>query len=136
MPGGVRSWSIIFPSGMKLLTANEMRKQGHWTKFYSVIRTWRSTACLLAKEAHIPQQQFVKIRAVYYAPDNRRRDTSNIFPTVKAVIDGIVDAGVLPDDSDKYVKSVEMARGDHNIKQGQLVLVIEATHGNSARKSN
>ena len=31
-------------------------------------------------------------------PDKRRRDDANLHPTFKALIDGAVDAGLLPDD--------------------------------------
>jgi Holliday junction resolvase RusA-like endonuclease len=65
----------------------------------------------------------VKIQAIFHPPDNRRRDTANIYPSVKSVIDGVVDAGVIPDDNDKYVLSVEMARGE-NVPRGQLELII------------
>jgi Holliday junction resolvase RusA-like endonuclease len=37
-------------------------------------------------------------------PDNRRRDAPNIAPTAKALVDGIVDAGVLEDDADRIVR--------------------------------
>lgn len=36
-------------------------------------------------------------------PDNRRRDAHNWMPTIKHLIDGCVDAGILPDDSDKHL---------------------------------
>ena len=36
-------------------------------------------------------------------PDKRRRDAHNLMPTLKACIDGFVDAGVLPDDSDAHL---------------------------------
>lgn len=36
-------------------------------------------------------------------PDGRRRDVHNLFPTIKAHIDGFVDAGLLPDDDDKHL---------------------------------
>ncbi len=34
-----------------------------------------------------------------------RRDSPNWYPTIKAAIDGLVDAGVLPDDSDANIAS-------------------------------
>jgi len=120
-------WVLVFPAGTKILTANEMRAKGHWSKFYTIIKSWRAMACLLAQQQKVPLMEKVKIRAVYHPPDNRRRDTSNIFPTIKAAVDGIVDAGVLKDDSDKYVLSVEMVRGS-NVALGQLVIeIIEVT---------
>lgn len=72
----------------------------------------------------IPQLDRVKIRAIFYAPNNRRRDMSNLFPSVKAAIDGLTDASVLKDDSDRYVVSLEMMRGEGIVPGGQLVLEI------------
>lgn len=41
---------------------------------------------------------------VYVAwPNRRRRDVANLMPTFKPLIDGAVDAGVLPDDNDEYL---------------------------------
>lgn len=36
-------------------------------------------------------------------PDKRRRDRSNAASTVKALLDGVVDAGILTDDSDLHI---------------------------------
>jgi len=40
---------------------------------------------------------------VTYPPLARRRDASNLAPTVKGLLDGCVDAGLLPDDNDRIV---------------------------------
>lgn len=41
-------------------------------------------------------------------PDHRRRDVANLAPTVKALVDGAVDAGVLPDDDDNHLVGPDM----------------------------
>lgn len=38
-------------------------------------------------------------------PDRRDRDTPNIWPTVKALEDGLVKGGLLPDDNDRFILS-------------------------------
>ena len=39
--------------------------------------------------------------------DRRRRsDVGNVYPAAKAAIDGLVDAGVIPDDNDRYVEAI------------------------------
>lgn len=38
-------------------------------------------------------------------PDKRRRDRSNAASTIKALLDGVVEAGVLADDSDEHIVS-------------------------------
>ena len=37
-------------------------------------------------------------------PDRRRRDDHNLMPSVKAMVDGFVDAGLLPDDDRKHLR--------------------------------
>ena len=45
-------------------------------------------------------------------PDKRHRDAHNIYPTLKALIDGFVDAGVIPDDNDDYLVGPDLRRAD------------------------
>lgn len=64
----------------------------------------------------------VSIRAVQHpAPGSRALDVENIAPLVKAAIDGLRDAGVLINDSHRYVAEVRYEVGDR-IPGGQLVL--------------
>jgi crossover junction endodeoxyribonuclease RusA len=52
------------------------------------------------KRAHV--FAYVKFR------DRRRHDAGNWYPTAKACIDGMIDAGMLPDDSDAYLIGPDM----------------------------
>lgn len=45
-------------------------------------------------------------------PDNRRRDAHNLMPTIKALVDGFVSAGILTDDSDKYLVGPDLRVSD------------------------
>src|SRR5271163_2475625 len=114
------SYIMELTVGMQLMNANDRE---HWSKRARVSSLIRTTARSQCKG--IPKGLLkVKIRAIYYAPDNRRRDVSNLFPSVKAAVDGMVDAGVIKDDNDKYVVALEMVRGEYNIPKGQLVIEI------------
>lgn len=57
-------------------------------------------------------------------PDKRRRDVANISPTIKALIDGIVDAGLLPDDDDAHLVGPDLRPYVAGMK-GHVVLDFE-----------
>jgi len=73
----------------------------------------------------------VKVKCTFRAADNRRRDSANVYPSYKAILDGAVDAHVIKDDSDKYVASFEMVRGPNRTdRKSQLILeIIEVDDG-------
>jgi len=50
-------------------------------------------------EAKIPRLEKIGISATPVMPDRRFQDTAACNPAVKAAIDGIVDSGVIPDDT-------------------------------------
>jgi crossover junction endodeoxyribonuclease RusA len=52
----------------------------------------------------LPLGQTVEVRMVWYVPTRHRRDADSGQPTLKSYLDGIVDAGVLADDSWRQVR--------------------------------
>ena len=65
---------------------------------YTDIVTW------LAKG--LPKREKVKIKITWYEP-NMKRDIDNIAAGIKFILDGLVKAGVIKDDNQRYVKSIE-----------------------------
>lgn len=49
------------------------------------------------------KQSHVHVWMEWVVTDARRRDEDNIVPTYKALCDGLVDAGVVPDDTPKFM---------------------------------
>ena len=70
----------------------------------------------------------VRIRVIFHAADNRKRDwvVGNWLPTIKAIIDGgLVDGGVIKDDSDRYVREMSIVRGDNREdKRSQIIVQV------------
>lgn len=133
-----RVYRIEFPPGTKLITANGRSTASiisisdRWGKA-SVTRDLRRLAFELAKEAGIPELRRVRIRAYYLPSDKRKRDSPNVlFFSSKAAIDGIVDLGILPDDSDRYVRSLELLPSDEIVKGGKMVIEVEEADGDGA----
>lgn len=46
-----------------------------------------------------------------YSPTKRRLDPPNFYPTVKALVDGLTDAGIWTDDNSEVIKFMTFKRG-------------------------
>jgi crossover junction endodeoxyribonuclease RusA len=118
--GTGRTWTVELPAGLPLLNAN--RRQHHFVKA-RLTKAIRDAAHIFALADRIPGLKRAHIVVEYRPPDRRHRDVHNLYPSAKAAVDGLVDAGVLPDDSDEYLTGPDMRPGDVT-PGGQLVLHI------------
>ena len=83
------------------LAANDRRHRMAHAKLVAQVRRVAGWA---VKGASIPACAHVTVGLVYVPAISRKRDGGeNYADTLKAVIDGIVDAGVVPDDTPEYV---------------------------------
>jgi Holliday junction resolvase RusA-like endonuclease len=87
-----------------VLSANDRK---HFHEKAPITRNLRAMGARAARDVAPMERASITIRIGW--PDKRRRDADNISPTTKALIDGAVDAGILPDDSDAHVISVTKA---------------------------
>lgn len=72
-------------------------------------KEWREAFFWLAKAKKIPPLVSATFTAHSVVPNRRHiPDPGNIYPAVKAAIDGIVDAGVLPKDTGDFVMSITL----------------------------
>ena len=86
-----------------------MNDRGHWSTRYKLTRAWREAS---AAAAHGLGRSPLKrgrgpceVRVQFPVRDpGRRRDPHNTAPTVKAIVDGLVDASVWPDDTPEWVR--------------------------------
>lgn len=95
-----REFTIEIPPRTILLNAND--RPNHYARA-RVVRNLRTIAHQLAVIRRIPHLERVEITGFVHPPDARKRDPHNWYPTLKAGIDGIRDAGVITDDSSEYV---------------------------------
>lgn len=95
---------ITFPPPAKLLSAND---RDHWRKRAQLVRAWRQHTFLLVAALNLGPQPPSVVHLTLPVRDRRRRDPMNYYPTLKAVVDGLVDAGCWPDDTPDYVRTVE-----------------------------
>lgn len=92
-------WVLRLPF-TKAMTLND--RQSHWAKAASV-KPWRQAAATHAAQSRVPRLLRVRIELHYVPKDKRRRDPLNLVAALKPIEDGIVDAGVVPDDTTEFV---------------------------------
>jgi len=103
-------YSFVLPMNRPMMMSANARK--HWSARHRITKYWRHLAHVLAKQSKIPALAKARIVVTFSFGDQRRRDSANFYPVAKAITDGIVDAGVLVDDSDKYVEGPDSRRHD------------------------
>lgn len=83
----------------------------HWARKAKAVRTYRMMAFIAARNAIRPALPWerAEARVAFYFSVVRRRDSHNFAAALKACWDGIVDAGVLADDSGLTVHAPTMA---------------------------
>lgn len=117
-----RSWMLELPPGLKLLSLNDRL---HYYERNRRAASIKKAAWAMALQAKIPPLARVSVVVEYQPPDGRHRDADNIpAASGKHAIDGIVAAGILPDDeSPRYVADLRYRLGPVH-PGGRLVLHI------------
>jgi len=92
--------------GQRPLTLNKERTL-HRFERAAIVKDTRESFGWMAKAQQVPPLAAIKVFATPLAKDRRwRQDCGSCFPSVKAAIDGLVDAGVLPDDNPDFVRAL------------------------------
>ena len=87
------------------IPANKHRNL-HYQAAATYNRSWRFAFNVLAREAKVPALAVIEITVHQTQAKGTLPDTMASAPTVKAAIDGLVDAGVIPDDTGKHLAAV------------------------------
>ena len=105
------------------LTANQ---RPHWRKKAALTRDLRTRGRLAWRNAGLAPMDRAHLVVTLAWHDARRRDANNWQPTAKAIVDGCVDAGALPDDDNAHLIGPDM-RGevDPAVKPGTIRLTFD-----------
>lgn len=81
-----------------------MNDRMHWAPKAKITAGIRRDTHMLADDNRLPRGLTHVTVALHYRPrDRRRRDTDNLMPVLKACCDGLVDYGLVPDDTPTYM---------------------------------
>jgi crossover junction endodeoxyribonuclease RusA len=94
--------------------ALNMNQRLHWREERRRARRWRSAAATAARDQIGHQVGPAVVHITLPVFRNLRRDPHNYFPTVKPIVDGLVDAGLWPDDTPQWVTTIEPTLAPYN----------------------
>lgn len=100
----------------------------HWGQRHRVHAYWRELAAWRFREVWRGRPPLERVRVVvtFHFPDRRRRDPGNYYShVVKPIVDGMVDAGLVPDDSGEYVVGPDPRQGHVAPAPGKFVVRVE-----------
>jgi Holliday junction resolvase RusA-like endonuclease len=105
MAGGVE---MKFDIEGRLPGLNEMidaakKGKGKYQPYSMMKQTYTDMVAWLAKK--LPKYEQVNITITWYEP-NEKRDPDNIMAGAKFILDGLVKAGTIPNDTRRYIKSI------------------------------
>lgn len=122
-----RTWTLTIPAPAAWISLNHRM---HWAVKAKLTKSWRLATYVACRNIG-PLNWPVQITVEVWKPRANRYDPGNLYPTAKACLDGIVDAGLLPDDSYKQVHGPDMRHGGKG--EASLVLKIREIPRNSGR---
>lgn len=131
--GAAAPYVIALHAGLELINSNESQQRHRRARIVKAIRGAAHEAVsenpalmqALADAKPGPLFQRAHILGILHPATNGRRDPANWYPSFKAAVDGLVDAGLLDDDDHTRVAGPDMRLGD-KVKGGQIVLVVRA----------
>lgn len=94
------SWLCTFDIPAELWLS--LNQRPHWAEKARKTKALRTMAFAEAGQ-RAPRLKTAHVAAFIGYPRNGKADPANAAPTIKALIDGLVDAGVWPDDDSTWV---------------------------------
>lgn len=91
----------------KLPTLNEMISASkiHFAVYSKMKKKWTNMVWAMALKEHVDKAtEPVVVRMLWFEPAKSRRDPDNVVASKKFILDGLVKAGVIENDSHKYVE--------------------------------
>jgi hypothetical protein len=123
---GLRSWKLAIPGELVSLNAE---RSAHWSARSRGSQQWRADAKVLGKALGTGCLDQVSVAATPWQAKGKLADAGNHLPSVKAAIDGLVDAGIIPDDSPAHLRTLTMHAPKRSTwrRGGALVDWLEVT---------
>jgi crossover junction endodeoxyribonuclease RusA len=127
----MNQWAIKMPFSRPPLSLND-RHSSYFTERRAqqeVAHMVSAVARQAIKSGLLEPRPRIAVELLYYPGNNGRRDADNIAATLKPILDGLVDAKVIPDDKADHVvltsQRIVLRRDDpHNRADSQCWVIV------------
>jgi len=107
-------------------TTNAERRLNRW-KRAELVKEWRTAFHLLARAQRIPTQtQPIIITATVEQKGGVLQDVAACNPAVKAAIDGLVDAKIIPDDNSQWLPAIHFTSPQRSTRNALTLTISPA----------
>ena len=135
----IRTQKLFIPERFPGLNELIGENRKHWSKGAQMKQDFTMISKVAAKRNLKPVTRPVMIGWKWYEPasskNTRDRDPDNITSAKKFILDGMVAAGIIPDDNQKWIKGwlyEEWSQVKDNIRVGVLVEIQEVEDDTNA----
>jgi len=111
---------LFIPAPADWINANDRL---HWRPKAKLTKAWRMAGHIHARVNVLPRGLGrVRITVHVVKPTARAYDAHNLMPTAKAVMDGFVDYGLIPDDTNKHLVGPDIREGGKGVPGLRIVI--------------
>lgn len=101
------------------------QEKGKMTKRIRNFAYWHTSISKDKKRAAFSPSNPCEVVVTVCSPTKSKLDPPNLYPTVKAIIDGMTDAGIWTDDNYKVIKAITFKYGGLSNEKGHYKLIFE-----------
>ena len=116
---------ITFPC--ELVSLNRFRTM-HYRIWHPIMKRTREAARFAALEAKLPKMARADIHVFPGQKKGVLADPGNHYPSAKAAIDGLVDAGILKNDSPECVACVSLYGPVRSTRNDLRIVLVDASY--------
>lgn len=110
--------------------------KGKMTKRIRAFANYQTFATKDKKRAAFNPSNPCEVTVTIYSPTKSKLDPPNLYPTVKAIIDGMTDAGIWTDDNHKVIKKLSFVYGGLSEEKGHYRFVFDIEEEKHELQSN
>ncbi|WP_238142830.1 hypothetical protein, partial [Streptococcus suis] len=111
-----------------VINSNDRQHQTDKAKVTKRIRAfayWNTMKHKDKKRATFSPSNPCEVTVTIYSPTKSKLDPPNLYPTVKAIIDGMTDAGIWTDDNHKVIKKLSFVYGGLSKEKGHYKFIFD-----------